>query len=86
MKNQPWMIFKPVTADVFYFWNGSFPSVIYNKDNKSAEPWYWNGLATNPMLPEETKLLNQVASTPRKRKFTIKRKKLQYEVVQRGEF
>lgn len=88
MTNQPWMIFKPEAANVFYMWNGKFPIIIHNQENAlSNEPWYWSGPTTMPLSDEEVQLLNDMAAAKRKQLFKVPRKKDQrFVVVQRGVF
>lgn len=79
MTNQPWMIFKPKAADVFYFWNGTRPMIVHS--DLPWIDWIW-GIVTS----DEEQLLRSVARNKRRKQFTVPDKDLEYEIVDRGVF
>lgn len=85
-KSQPWMIFQPEGARVFYFWNGEFPVLIKNFEGNPKQ-YYWHGLDPKDLSAEEKTLLNNFASSTRRKTFTIPGKTInRFRVVERGVF
>jgi hypothetical protein len=86
-KAQPWMIFQPEGAHVFYMWNGKFP--ILTQIDLTAynnEDWYWTGIAAQALPKKEIELLNKVAASKRKQSFTVPGRDHKFKVVSRGVF
>lgn len=88
VQHQPWMIFQPEGAAVFYMWNGRFPIICHVDQTEGANgDWYWSGPTTLPLDPEEVKLLNKMARSKRTKTFTVPRKGEQkYVIKERGVF
>jgi hypothetical protein len=81
------MIFKPEDHEVYFFWNGQFPIIVYvDRSVYANEDWYWTGHAVVPLSKKEIDTLNKAASSQRMKHFSIPRKDCKYSIVSRGEF
>jgi hypothetical protein len=71
-----WMLFKQEATGDHYLWNGINPICVHSTDDRL------------PLIPDvdaqETKLLNDAATTPRKK--TLVLRKARYSIIAKGEF